>query len=175
MAADQLSGMFEGPQLEPEQVALGAEVGQFIALVSISRSLLRVARALEKIADEIPPHEQAASLNLHVVDTPRKENPPMPPISPVSLDLNHNVALTVSPVDDHGNLVPDTLTWSVDNGLVLHLQVAPDGLSCLAVTNSAGTATVTVTDGTNTDSVVVTVTATPVPVALGLHASVVNK
>ena len=98
----------------------------------------------------------------------------MPPIAPVSLDTNHDLALAASPKDAGGNPVPDTLSWSSSNTAALTVTPAADGLSALAITVAAGTATVTVTDGVNTDSQDVTVTA-GAAVSLGLTSSVVAK
>lgn len=153
-------------------VATAARIGSFMALVGINHTLIEMLHSLSGIEAALARTPKV--LGLHVHGTTSKDRT-MPPIAGVSLDLNHNLALAVSPKDADGNEIADTLSWSADNSQVIHLQPAADGLSCMGVTASPGTAVVSVTDGVNTDSVTVTVIGVPVAASLNLATSVVAK
>lgn len=144
-----------------------------LALFSINRSLIRIARAVEKLASGSAPPPSGPTLGLtsHPV---AKGLVTMPPIAPLTIDTNTNDALACAPKDAAGNPTTPTLTWSSSDTAVLELTVAADGLSALGVSKIAGTATVTVTDGALTDSQDVTVTA-GATVTLGLTGSAVPK
>lgn len=69
----------------------------------------------------------------------------------VTLTDTQQVSYSVAAEDSKGFAVTDALTWSSDdNGAVVTLQPAADGLSCTFVAVAPGTANYSVTDGTLT-------------------------
>ncbi len=151
-------------------VRAGCEVGQFLALLSISESLSEIAELLKT---ELSDHQAAATLGT-IVTTRAKEIQPMPALSPLTVDTNSNVSYQEAPKDAAGNTVADSISFSSSDPTVLEVTAASDGLSALAVTKAPGAATVTITDGVNTDTQDVTVTS-GAPVSLGTTATVIPK
>jgi hypothetical protein len=151
-------------------VRAGCEVGQFLALLSISESMIEIVELLQT---ELSERQAAATLGTDVAIS-RKEIAPMPALSPLTVDTNSNITFTEAPKDAAGNPVADTISFSSSNPAALDVTAAADGLSALAVTKAPGQATVTITDGVNTDTQDVTVTS-GAPVTLGTTVAVVPK
>jgi hypothetical protein len=78
----------------------------------------------------------------------------------VTMTDDQEVSYSVQAEDDKGAPVSDTLIWSADdNGAVVTVTPAADGMSCVYAAVAPGTATVSVTDGTLSASDLITVTA----------------
>ncbi len=77
----------------------------------------------------------------------------------VTMTDAQTVSYAVEPEDSRGFQVADTITWSSDdNGAVLTVTPAADGLSCVFAAVAPGTATITASDGTLSASDLITVT-----------------
>jgi hypothetical protein len=78
----------------------------------------------------------------------------------VTMTDDQQVTYAVQAEDDKGAAVSDSLTWTADdNGAVLTVTPAADGMSASFAAVAPGTATITVTDGTLSASDLITVTA----------------
>ena len=81
----------------------------------------------------------------------------------VTMTDSEQVTYACEPEDSKGFEVADALTWSSDdNGAVVTVTPAADGLSCNFAAVAPGSANITVTDGTLSGSDLITVTAGPV-------------
>jgi hypothetical protein len=170
-ASDPELSAHEWPNLEDKSRGAVA-VGTWLALMSISESLLELVEIADQKLTAEPPAE--THLGLAVTDTPRKDQAmPQNQIAPLTVDTAHDISYLATPRDSAGNPIADTLSWSSSNPAVLSITPAADGLSAKAVTLTAGSATVSVTDGIFTDSQDVTVV--PGVATLGLVAGVVPK
>ena len=77
----------------------------------------------------------------------------------VSISDTQQVEYAVEAEDSRGFAVADSLTWSSDdNGAVVTVTPAADGMSCVFAAVAPGTATISVTDGTLSASDLITVT-----------------
>ncbi|HEX3962159.1 MAG TPA: hypothetical protein VHZ03_36945 [Trebonia sp.] len=113
-------------------------------------------------------HARPARLILAVAPTtfeqgdPARHHPTKRTGDPMSVTMtdDQEVSYSVQAEDDKGAPVSDTLTWSADdNGAVVTVTPAADGMSCVYAAVAPGTATVSVTDGTLSASDLITVTA----------------
>jgi len=78
----------------------------------------------------------------------------------VTMTDDQQVSYAVEAEDDKGFAVSDTLTWaSDDNGAVVTVTPAADGMSCVFAAVAPGTANISVTDGVLSAVDVITVTA----------------
>lgn len=78
----------------------------------------------------------------------------------VTMTDDQQVSYAVQAEDDKGAAVSDSLTWaSDDNGAVLTVTPAADGMSCVFAAVAPGSATISVSDGTLSASDLITVTA----------------
>lgn len=67
----------------------------------------------------------------------------------VQLHDDEQFTLSVQPEDSKGFPVSgDQITYAADDGTVVSLQPADDGLSCLVVAGNPGSAVITISDGT---------------------------
>lgn len=141
-------------------------------------AILRVVFLLERIHAILDSLRPRINLAFKVVPKDTTEgSPSMPAITPIQVDLLHDVLYATSPVDAAGAPTIPVLVWASSDPAVAEILASPDGLGALLVTKTAGVCTVSVTDGNITDSQEVTVVAAgPGPaVALNLAATVVPK
>lgn len=161
-----------------EQESHLAMWGILCALISQAESQHRMADALERIADVMAP-PPGPTIGLRVVAILRKgDNTPMPPIAPISCDLQHDVLYTTDPKNADGTPNPNAaLSWmALPPGLV-NLVISADQKAARAVTLAEGVVTVSVTDGSVTDTSEVTIAAVapPPPGTINLAGQVVDK
>lgn len=176
LACEQLQGLREQEWPEPPDdedardrqerrvwghINSAAEVGQFLALLAISETLIGINHTLSGIEAILGAQHMRPSIGLSSTLIPREGS--MSVIKPITVPVGNSVLFKTDYKNAGGTSVtpPSPLLWVSSNPAVIALTVAPDSLSAIGVRGVDGDATIDVsdpsTDGAPDDSEVCTV------------------